>query len=146
MKQELSVFKSEFSSPFERLKDSITVKFSDINARLDEIKKKWKKSVTEEVSESMMNIKSTLIDAVKGENLKLQNKVKKLEDRLLENDQKSNHLDQYHRRNELEIQGIPTNIIDDELEGKVLDIFNCLGTEVKGADKEGLVMLILKIQ
>ena len=94
----------------------------------------------------MMNIKSTLIDAVKGENLKLQNKVKKLEDRLLENDQKSNHLDQYHRRNELEIQGIPTNIIDDELEGKVLDIFNCLGIEVKGADKEGLVMLILKIQ
>ena len=40
MKQELSVFKSEFSSPFERLKDSITVKFSDINAPMDEIKKK----------------------------------------------------------------------------------------------------------
>ena len=94
----------------------------------------------------MMNIKSTLIDAVKGENLKLQNKDKKLEDQLLENDQKSNHLDQYHRRNELEIQGITTNIIDDELEGKVFDIFSCLGIEVKGADIQGLVMLILKIK
>ena len=43
VKQELSVFKSEFSSSFEKLKDSITVKFSDINARLDEIEKKNKK-------------------------------------------------------------------------------------------------------
>ena len=43
MKQELSIFKSEFSSSFEKLKDSITAKFSDINARLDEIKKNIKK-------------------------------------------------------------------------------------------------------
>ena len=41
VKQEvLSVFKSEFSASFEKLKESITVKFSDINARLDEIEKK----------------------------------------------------------------------------------------------------------
>ena len=39
VKHELSVFKSEFSSSFEKLKDSITPKFSDINARLDEIEK-----------------------------------------------------------------------------------------------------------
>ena len=32
VKQELSVFKYEFSSFFEKLKDSITVKFSNINA------------------------------------------------------------------------------------------------------------------
>ena len=43
VKQELSVFKSEFISSFEKLKDSITAKFSDINARLDEIKKNIKK-------------------------------------------------------------------------------------------------------
>ena len=42
MKQELSVSKSEFSSSFEKLKDSITVKFSDINAGLDEIEKNKK--------------------------------------------------------------------------------------------------------
>ena len=43
VKQALSVFKSEFVSSFEKLKDSITAKFSDINARLDEIKKNIKK-------------------------------------------------------------------------------------------------------
>ena len=42
VKQELSVFKSECSSFFEKLKDNITVKFSDINAQLHEIEKKTK--------------------------------------------------------------------------------------------------------
>ena len=56
--------------------------------------KKTKKSVTEEVTESIMNIKNTTIDVLKAENLKLQKKVKKLEDQLLELDQKSNNLDQ----------------------------------------------------
>ena len=135
-KQELTVFKSKFSCSFEKLKDSITAKFSDINALLDEIEKNIKKSVTEEVNESIISIKNTIIDALKEENLKLQNKVKKLEEQLLEIDQKNNHLDQYSRRNNLEIQGIPANITDDKLEGKVIDIFSCLGIEVKGSDIE----------
>ena len=70
-----------------------------------------------------MSIKNTIIDALKEENLNLQNIVKKLEDQLLEFDQNSNNLDQYNRRNNLEIQGIPANATDDELEGKVIDIF-----------------------
>ena len=39
----------------------------------------------------------------------------------------------YIRRNNLEIQGIPANVTDNELEGKVIDIFSCLGNEVKGS-------------
>ena len=100
------------------------------------LKKNIKNSVTEEVNESIMSIKNTIIDALKEENLKLQNKVKKLEEQLLEIDQKNNHLDQYSRRNNLDIQGIPANITDDELEGKVIDVFSCLGIEVKGSDME----------
>ena len=88
VKQELSVFKTEFSSSFEKLKDSITVKFSDMNARLDEIEKNIKKSVTEEVNESIMSIKNKITDPLKEENLKLQKRVKKLEEQLLEIDQK----------------------------------------------------------
>ena len=98
-----AIYISEFNSSFEKLKDCRTVKFSDINARLDEIEKNFKKSVTEEVNESIMSIKNTIIDALKEENLKLQNKVKKIEEQLLEAYQKNNHLDQYSRRNNLEI-------------------------------------------
>ena len=80
VKQEPFVFKSKFSFPFEKLKYILTVKLSDINDRLDEIEKKIKKSVTEEVNEKIMSIKTTIIVALKKENPKLQNKVKKLED------------------------------------------------------------------
>ena len=75
---------------------------------LDWIKlEKQKKKVTEEVNESIMSIKNTIINinAVKKENLKLQSKCKKLEEQL-------------ERRNNLKIQGIPANVTDDELEGK----------------------------
>ena len=44
------------------------------------LKKKIKKSVTEEVNERIMSIKTTIIVALKKENPKLQNKVKKLEE------------------------------------------------------------------
>ena len=71
VKQELS--ESEFSSSFEKLKDNIIVKFCDINARLNEIEKNIKKSVAEKVNGSIMSIKNTIIDALKEENLKLQN-------------------------------------------------------------------------
>ena len=56
------------------------------------LKKKIKNSVTEEVNESIMSIKNTIIDGLKEENLKPQNKVKKLEDQLLELDQKTSNL------------------------------------------------------
>ena len=74
------------------------------------LKKNTQKSVTEEVNQSIMSTKNIIIDALKEENLKLQNKVKKLEEQLLEIDQNSNHLDQYDRRNNLENQGIPANV------------------------------------
>ena len=72
--------------------------------------KKTQKSVTEEVIQSIMSTKNMNIDALKEENLKLQKKVKRLEEQLLEIDQNSNHLDQYNRRNSLDNQGIPANV------------------------------------
>ena len=82
-----------------------------------------------------MSIKNTVIDALKEENLKLQNKAKKIGKQSWEIDQKNNHLDQYSRRKNLEIQGIPADITDDKLEGKVIDIFSCLSIEVQGSDR-----------
>ena len=83
-----------------------------------------------------MTIKNPIVDALKEENLKVQNKLKKLVEQLSEIDQKSNHLDQQSRRNNLKIQGILANVTDDELQGKVIEIFSCLGIEVKGSDLE----------
>ena len=61
---------------------------------------------------------------------------KKVEEQLLKLDQKCNNLDQYSRRSNLEIQGIPANVSDKKLEAKVIYIFSCRGIEVEGADIE----------
>ena len=96
VKQELSVSKSEFSSSFEKLKDSITVKFSDINAGLDEIEKNKKISYRGSYWEHNEHQEHDhwCPQSGKSKPPKLQKKVKKLEDQLLELDQKSNNLDQ----------------------------------------------------
>ena len=59
------------------------------------LKKTLKKSITEKANESIVSIKNSIIDALKDKNLKLQNKIKKLEGQLLELDQESNILDQF---------------------------------------------------
>ena len=47
-----------------------------------------------------------------------------------------NRLDQYNRRNNLEIQGIPSSIGDDVLEDKVIEIFECLNIPLAKTDIE----------
>lgn len=148
VKQELSIFKSKLSSSFEKLENSINIKFSDINTWLDKNENKIKKSVTDKVDESIMSTKNSIIDALKDENLKLQNKVKQLEEQLLELDHKSNSLNQYNWRNKLKILEIPTNTAHENLEEKVTDFLSSVGSKVEGADIEkcrNLVMQILKI-
>ena len=81
-----------------------------------------------------MSVKNTIIDVLKEENLKFQNKVKKLENQLLELDQKNNSLDQYTKSNNLEIQGIVANVADEKLEEKVIDIFSFLGIQVEAVE------------
>lgn len=81
-----------------------------------------------------MSVKNTIIDVLKEENLKFQNKVKKLENQLLELDQKNNSSDQYTRSNNLEIQGIVANVADEKLEEKVIDIFSFLGIQVEAVE------------
>lgn len=148
VKQELSIFKSKLSSSFEKLENSINIKFSDINTWLDKNENKIKKSVTDKVDESIMSTKNSIIDALKDENLKLQNKVKQFEEQLLELDHKSNSLNQYNWRNKLKILEIPTNTAHENLEEKVTDFLSSVGSKVEGADIEkcrNLVMQILKI-
>lgn len=67
--------------------------------------------MTEGVSESLMSIKNSIIDTLKKENLKLQDKVKELENKLSVLNEKSNNFNQYNnRQNNLEIQTIPANV------------------------------------
>ena len=46
--------------------------------------------------------------------------------KLHESELSLNRLDEYNRRKNIEIQGIPSNVADEALEDKVVNVFNCL--------------------
>lgn len=98
------------------------------------MKRSIKNSFTEDGIESILSVKNMIINVLKEENLKFQNKVKKLENQLLELDQKNNSLDQYTRSNNLEIQGIVAKVADEKLDEKVIDIFSFRGIEVEAVE------------
>ena len=66
----------------------------------------------------------------------LKSKVLNLEHKLSQSEARINSLDQYNGRTNLEIQGIPSNVSDDTLEDKVIDIFHSLNINVSKNDIE----------
>ena len=73
-----------------------------------------------------MSIKDSIIDALKEENFRLRQKVEHLENKVLDIEIAENKLEQYTRRNNIEIQGIPSTVLDSLLEDKVFDVFSQL--------------------
>ena len=63
-----------------------------------------------------MSIKDAIIDASKEDNAQLRNKVELLEKKLTEFEISWNNLEQYTRRNNIEIQGVPSQISDEKFE------------------------------
>ena len=57
-----------------------------------------------------MSIIGSITDALKEENFRLQQKVQHLENKLSDVEIAENKLEQYTRRNNIEIQGIPTSV------------------------------------
>ena len=63
-------------------------------------------------------------------------KCKNLEAKLFELQKASNKQDQYSRRKNLKIHGIPAEVKDDQLEEKVIDIFSQLSISLSKSDIE----------
>ena len=66
----------------------------------------------------------------------LQANVEFLERKLAESEKSFNRLDQYNRRNNLEIQGIPSTVGDEVLEDKLIEIFKCINIPLAKSDIE----------
>ena len=136
MKQNLADFKNDFNSSFPCLKSSIDQKFNIINSRLDEIEANIQKNIIDVVNESIMSIKDSIIDALQEENIKLRSRVEQLEDKILRMEIAKNNRDQYTRRNNNEIQGIPATVKDEHLENKEIEIFRGLKANIDPSDIE----------
>ena len=85
---------------------------------------------------SLSKIKDSIIEALREENSLLHQKIEKLESRISVLETDLNKQDQYSRRNNLDIQGIPDSVSDDQLEEKVIEIFNQINVKIDKFDVE----------
>ena len=84
----------------------------------------------------LLNLKDVIIRNLQVENERLSKKVNVLESRILTVENEHNSLEQYGRRNNIEITGIPDNVLDQNLEEKVVDILNEISVNVSPKDIE----------
>ena len=107
-----------------------------MNDKLVTIKSGFKENLDDLVAEGLSKIKDSIIEALREENSLLHQKIEKLESRISVLAADMNNQDQYNRRNNLHIQGIPDIIPDDQLEEKVIEIFNQINVKINTFDIE----------
>ena len=66
----------------------------------------------------------------------LHQKIERLESRILVLETDLKNQDQYNRRNNLDIQGIPDSVPDDQLKEKVIELFNQINVKINTFDIE----------
>ena len=88
------------------------------------------------VDKELLNIKDVVIKNLQDENQRLRSKIENLEKKVISLEGNGNLLEQYGRRNNLEITGIPDEIKDEDLEEKVIEILNKIDVNVSTKDIE----------
>ena len=107
-----------------------------LNAVVENLQRHVNDIITKELNESVMSVKDSIIDALKEENFRLHQKVQHFENKLSDTEIAENKLEQYTRRNNIDIQGIPSTVHDNLLEDKVIDIFSQLNITISKSDIE----------
>ena len=130
IKQDLLDFQNEINSVLVNIKTEMQSKFDDINNRLNVTENDIKSSINNQVNESIANIKDSIINALKDDNKKLHSKIEDPETKLHETELSN-------WRNNIEIQGIPSNVTDEAIEDKVVNVFKSLYIDIKKSDIEG---------
>ena len=88
------------------------------------------------VDKELQLIKDVVIKNLQDENQRLRSKIENLEKKVISLEGNGNLLEQYGRRNNLEITGIPDEIKDEDLEEKVIEILNKIDVNVSTKDIE----------
>ena len=94
----------------------------EISKLREELVENFKKSSTDDIKDKMINLKEVIIRNLQNENKRLNDEVNQLQEKIISLESKSNLVEQYGRRNNMEINGIPNNISDDNLESTVINV------------------------
>ena len=90
----------------------------------------------DEVQNGLLNVWNIIIKNLQKENERLQRRISCLDKKVISLESRHNMLEQYGRRNNLEITGIPDSVPQRDLENKVVDILNAIGVNVSNDDFE----------
>ena len=71
IKQEILDLKNEFTSIITSFKDEMHQKFESMNNRLNTMENSIKSIISDQVNESIMQVKNSVIEALKEDNLKM---------------------------------------------------------------------------
>ena len=88
------------------------------------------------LSTEFLNLKDIIIKNLQIENERSRNRVSYLSKRIVSLESNHNMLEQYGRRNNIEITSITDTVQDNELENKAIGIFDAIGVEANSADFE----------
>uniref|UniRef100_A0A7M5X4H9 Uncharacterized protein n=1 Tax=Clytia hemisphaerica TaxID=252671 RepID=A0A7M5X4H9_9CNID len=105
---------------------------STIQKSLAETIKKIKDELSKEISDAKLDI----ISQLKNENESLKAEVKETKSRLIKLESENINLQQYIRRNNVEICGIPDDVEISNLESKVIDVAERIGVIIDKKDIE----------
>ena len=88
------------------------------------------------LDKEILNIKDIIIKDLQIENQRLRKKVNDLQKRIISSEESINSLEQYGRRNNIEISGIPESVDDKKLEEKVVEVLNKIDVNISTSDIE----------
>ena len=89
-----------------------------------------------EIKDELINMKNVIITRLQEDNKMLKEKVNMLESKVSDLETNCNSLEQYGRRNNLELSGIPDSVEDKDLEKTVIKIFEKIDVTVNDNDIE----------
>ena len=118
-----------------RSKDATNTDQPDLLSSLSKVESNLMQNITI-LKDEVINLKDIIVKNLQDENKRLKTKVNVLENIYIDLEIQNNNLDQYSRRNNVEISGIPQSVSDNQLEEKVADILEAIDVNITTNEKE----------
>ena len=93
-------------------------------------------SIKTKLKEEINSLKDVIIKRLQGENVILRDRCSKLEQKLVEFECSINNVEQYGRRNNIIISGIPDSVDNNQLEESVNELLTDINANVTSNDIE----------
>jgi polyhydroxyalkanoate synthesis regulator phasin len=84
-------------------------------------------NTSKELTDAILFIRNHVLNLLRDENVCLRDRVHTLEDRLIRVERQVNRVEQNNRKNNVEFDGIPDNVTQEELAPTVVNIVNAVG-------------------